>query len=181
MKETVVVNMIGGPGCGKSTMAAGVFAYLKNKGVDCELVTEFAKGLVWEERKETFKDENYIFAKQAHCLFRLRGKVRVIITDRPLFLTAYFNSVSPNPRPFLNELCIADFNSYENLNYVLNRVKPFDTNGRNETEVVAKTIDDGLKDVMKKNGLKERMRVDGDYSSIEVIAEDIIKYISKEI
>ena len=60
-------------------------------------------------------------------------------------------------------------------------MKPFDTNGRNETEIVAKTIDDGLKDVMKRNGLKERMRIDGEYSSIEVIAKDIIKYISNEI
>lgn len=40
---TLVVNLFGGPGSGKSTGAAYVFARLKMLGYNAELVTEFAK------------------------------------------------------------------------------------------------------------------------------------------
>ena len=90
MKNTLVVNLLGGPGVGKSTLTAAIFAKLKDAGVDCEMASEFAKELVWEQRNETFKDELYIFAKQAHRLFRLNGKVDVVITDRPLILTCFY-------------------------------------------------------------------------------------------
>lgn len=43
----IVVNLYGGPGVGKSTGAAYVFARLKEAGVVAELVTEFAKDLTW--------------------------------------------------------------------------------------------------------------------------------------
>ena len=52
-------------------MAANIFAELKWMGIDCELVSEFAKELVWEKRNETFKDELYIFAKQNHRLWQV--------------------------------------------------------------------------------------------------------------
>ena len=51
------------------------------------MVSEFAKDLVYENRMDTMKDELYIFAKQNHRLFRVKDKVDVIITDRPLLLT----------------------------------------------------------------------------------------------
>ena len=42
--KTLVINLIGGPGCGKSTIAAELFSRLKKMGVTCELVTEYIKG-----------------------------------------------------------------------------------------------------------------------------------------
>ena len=35
-KNTVVVNLFGGPCCGKSTVASGLFYELKCLGIDCE-------------------------------------------------------------------------------------------------------------------------------------------------
>ena len=49
-KGALCVNLFGGPGIGKSTTAAGVFNLLKLHGIETELITEFAKDLVWEER-----------------------------------------------------------------------------------------------------------------------------------
>jgi adenylylsulfate kinase-like enzyme len=37
--KTVAINFYGGPGSGKSTMAAAVFAELKSRNVEVELVT----------------------------------------------------------------------------------------------------------------------------------------------
>lgn len=59
----IVINLWGGPGCGKSTTMARIFSELKVKGYNVEMVSEFAKDLVYEKRDETMKDELYIFAK----------------------------------------------------------------------------------------------------------------------
>ena len=43
MKETLVINLIGGPCSGKSTIAAELFARLKKMGIKTELVSEYIK------------------------------------------------------------------------------------------------------------------------------------------
>ena len=43
-----VISLFAGPGAGKSTAAAGLFNLMKCKGESCELVTEVAKGMTYE-------------------------------------------------------------------------------------------------------------------------------------
>ena len=40
MKNTLIVNLFGGAGIGKSTLMARIFSELKVQGYDCEMVTE---------------------------------------------------------------------------------------------------------------------------------------------
>ena len=61
----LVVNLFGVPGAGKSTGAAYVFSKLKMKGINAELVTEFAKDIVWENNSRGLKNQEYIFGKIA--------------------------------------------------------------------------------------------------------------------
>ncbi len=63
-KSALIVNLFGGPGAGKSTMAAGLFSELKWRGINCELATEYAKEKVWEESYAIFENQIYIFGKQ---------------------------------------------------------------------------------------------------------------------
>lgn len=51
MKKPFVINLFGAPGSGKSVAASYIFSQLKMKGVECELIQEFAKDLTWEDRK----------------------------------------------------------------------------------------------------------------------------------
>lgn len=81
--KTLVVNLFGTPGAGKSTGAAYIFSELKMRGINAELVTEFAKDKVWENNDEVFKNQAYIFGKQSYKMSRCRDKVDVIITDSP--------------------------------------------------------------------------------------------------
>lgn len=55
---------MGGPGSGKSTTAAGVFYNIKKKFIHAELVTEYAKDLVWNEAEAFLNNQIYIFGEQ---------------------------------------------------------------------------------------------------------------------
>ena len=57
--ETKIINLFGGPGCGKSTTASGIFYELKKRGYECELSLEFAKDKVWEDSLRTLDDQIY--------------------------------------------------------------------------------------------------------------------------
>ena len=91
MKNTILINIYGGPGAGKSTTAAGVFYELKKNGYDCGLVTEMATELVYDEAFNVMNDQIYLFGEQWHRTFRMLGKVDFIVTDSPLLMNIVYN------------------------------------------------------------------------------------------
>jgi len=119
-----------------STTAAGVFALLKLNGVKAELVTEFAKDLTWEERWKTLDNQLYITAKQYHRLWRL-NKVDVIITDSPLIQGLLYGPFEP----FVEKMVEETYNSFNNHNIFLKRVKKYEELGRSQSEAEAKEMD----------------------------------------
>lgn len=153
-KNTIFVNLIASPGSGKSTLMGDIFSTLKWDGIDCEMATEFAKDLVWEERKKTFEDNTYIFAKQNHRLLRLKGKVDVVITDSPLILTILYNNNYGDKSKELDALALSEFNKYNNLNYFIIREKEYNPNGRNQTEEESNLIADQLEIILVDNHIK---------------------------
>ena len=181
MKKTLVVNLIGGQGTGKSTLMADVFAWLKWHNIDAEMCGEFAKELVWENRTDTFKDELYIFAKQNHRLFRCNGKVDIIITDRPLIMSVVYNNYYGNPENIAwnkayENMVIETFNQYDNFNIFLNRVKPYNTNGRNETEEQAKAFDKFFLESLNDLNI-DFTSVDACEEAAEIIGSMIVKQL----
>lgn len=133
-----VINLFGEPSCGKSTTASGLFFLMKRAGYNVELVNEYAKQLVWQERHKTFSDQLYITAKQNHRLEVLRGKVDYVISDSPLLLGTIYkvDDYLPSFENLLKEL----FNTYDNTNILLTRAKPYNPIGRNETEEQAQKV-----------------------------------------
>lgn len=133
MKKPLVVNLAGAPGAGKSTGAAYIFTHLKQLGVNCELVGEFAKDKTWEHNMTALGCQEYVFGKQSYRLARCRDDVDVIITDSPLPLTIIYNT-NPAIEESLPKLVMDVFNTYENINIFLTRIKPYNPKGRNQTE-----------------------------------------------
>lgn len=148
MKDTIIVNLYGGPGTGKSTGAAYIFSMLKMTGVDAEYVTEFAKDKAWEGNQEVFKCQFYITGKQAYRIARCFGKVDVIVTDSPIRLGKIYADMIG--RTQLGLACIedADFYSVNSIDIFLKRVKPYNPNGRNQTEAESKEIDRTIIDML---------------------------------
>lgn len=146
MEQTVVCNLYGGPGTGKSSTASQLFSLMKWEGEDVELVDEFAKQLVWEEHFNCMADQLWVSANQNRKLERLKGKVRYIITDSPLDLCwVYGQNYMPKTFiPFI--LDIAD--QYDNFNVMLRRKKAYNPKGRIQDENGAKDLDGQIRHML---------------------------------
>lgn len=141
----IVINLFAGPGVGKSTNAAKIFADLKMKGINCEMALEFAKDKVWEESFRTMDDQIYIFGKQFHRIWRLKDKVDAIICDSPLPISIVYDK--ENSKAF-HELIMEQFNKFNNLNFYLKRSTVYQEKGRVQTEEEAKKIDKVVEGVL---------------------------------
>ena len=130
--KPVVINLFGAPGAGKSTGAAIIFAELKKRGINVELVTEFAKDNTWERNATALGCQEYVFGKQSYRLARCRNDVDVIVTDSPLPLSLIYNN-NPALDYHFEQVVLNVFNTYENINFFINRVKPYNPKGRNQT------------------------------------------------
>lgn len=148
MKKTIVINILGGPGVGKTTIASDLFATLKKMNKDVEIVSEFAKELVWEKRNEAFNDRLYMHAEQNHRLMMMNGNLDYIITDSPLILTSIYNRFylenvhTPDYNDMIDEVVIETWNLYNNVTFLINRDVNYDTNGRRESLEEALKIDE---------------------------------------
>lgn len=150
-KRTVVINMFAGPGAGKSTQAALLFARLKIMGFNVELVTEYPKDKVWEESFKIFENQIYLFAKQHQRMWRCHDKVDFIVTDSPLIqYLAYSDHMSET----FKQLVVEESNQYNNFNVFLQRNKDvtYQRVGRNHDLEQAMEIDNKVIDLASKYG-----------------------------
>lgn len=172
----ILVNLFGAPGAGKSTGAAYVFSKLKMAGINAELVTEFAKDKVWEESKAVFDNQAYIFGKQYFRISRCYDKVDVIVTDSPLLLSILYNNDIVLGETF-NALVRRVFGSFNNLNYLLTRVKDYNPAGRFQTEQESDILAFQLKELLKQEQI-EYLNIPGNIEGYDAIVEDIINEIN---
>jgi len=141
---TTFINFFGGPGTGKSTEAASLFAEMKKLGLDVELVTEVAKDFVWEERQKTLEIQPYITVKQYRNLYRLKGKVDFVITDAPILMGCVYAELYSESLPRSYKDMAVDLHREilnPAINIYLKRVHKYDSNGRYQTEQEAVKID----------------------------------------
>jgi len=173
---TKVINLFAGPGAGKSTTASGLFYKMKLMGLKVELVREYVKDMVYEER-DILTDQLYIFGKQQRRQKILNGNVDWIVTDSPIILSAvyapevYYNSFQP--------LCLEVFNTYNNYNFFINRKKEYLQLGRTQTEQEARDIDYRVLDYLEDKNLKYVV-VDGDEDVVDTILNKLNRHIYKD-
>lgn len=87
---TVLINLFGGPGVGKSTLALGLGYHLKLQGKEAAVIIEEAKP--WALRGDPIdgRAQLEIASRQYAAESRYYGLVDYIITDSPMELQAFY-------------------------------------------------------------------------------------------
>lgn len=144
---TTYINLFGGPGVGQSTAAAEIFSWFKKRGKSVELVTEFAKDLVWEDRQSTLEIQPYVSMKQFRNLARLKGKVDYVITDSPIIKDSVYarRYAKDLPQAYHELLFFLHYNLGDSINILLTRNHVYDNNGRYQSEEQAIELDSELR------------------------------------
>lgn len=175
MKKPLVVNLTGAPGAGKSTGAAIIFAELKKAGINAELVTEFAKDKTWEHNATALGCQEYVFGKQSYRLARCRNDVDVIVTDSPLPLGLIYNN-NPALDYHFERVVMSVFNTYENINFFINRVKPYNPKGRNQTAEESDQLNIRIKELYQNLNIGY-MEINGDNEGYAKAVQDVLDYL----
>lgn len=173
---TLVVNFYGGPGVGKSTTCAGVFAELKWNGINCEMAREYAKDIVWEGSLSKLENQIHVFGEQQHRLHRLDGKVDVILTDSPILLSLIYGM---KMSAVFKGLVLDTYNSFKNYDIYLEREKPYQQAGRVQNEEKAREIDDIVYHLLNANGIPFRCHI-ANRLGVQNIAREVMKLINVE-
>jgi len=148
----IVVNLIGGPCCGKSTIASELFSRLKKMGIKCELNVEIIKDKIYEEENLIIGDQIMLFANQLFKIKTKLNKVDVVISDGTLLNNIIYNKEDNEP---LNNLVIYEYFKFNNLDFFLERgTLPFENYGRIHTLDESLKIDKQIKDVYDKYNAK---------------------------
>ena len=164
LAEPIVVNLFGGPGAGKSTASAGLFYELKRRGHEAELIQEFAKDMTYAESWRGLSNQIYIFGEQHHRLFRLVGKVDVVVSDASFIHGLVYNA---RDRHHLSQLILEEFHRFRNLNFLIERDPelPYSEVGRYQNAQQARGLDGDIRSMLAQHQIP--------YTTIHKIDHDI--------
>lgn len=178
MKKLIVINLIGAPSAGKSTLAALTFSKLKMQNISCEIVTEFAKDLVWSH-SNGLNNQLYVFSEQFYRVWRLQNEVDVVVTDSPMLLSIYYNKSQALENKLsegnFDNLVIECHTKYENLNYFLKRKHKYEEVGRLHSEDEAAKIEQDMVKLYNSMNIKYTEIYSSEDSAAHIV-EDVKKF-----
>jgi hypothetical protein len=154
---TRIVNIVAGPGAGKTTLAALLFGEAKVAGASVEYVQEYAKKLVWLRDFDQLNNQHMVSLKQYRLLDSMRGLVDWVITDGSLLHGLWFNRHNPDnvsDQRKTEASILSWFRSFDNVTLFLERGGvPYEHAGRLEDLPTARRIDEGLKALLAEHGV----------------------------
>ena len=156
-----IVNLFGGPGIGKSSIASGITYKLKKQHIKVDNPYEFPKLLAWDENHSAIQDQLYVLANQHRGIVKSFGKVDFIILDSPILLSLVYRSVykgTSYPSTLYSEtfdkMVLNIFNQYDNINIVLERTEgDFNENERYQTLEESKMLDLEIENTLINNNI----------------------------
>ena len=122
-----LINLFGGPGIGKSSIAAGITYKLKKNHVSCNNPYEFPKTLAWDKNYPAIQDQLYVFANQHRGIAQSYGKVDYIIIDSPIMFSTIYHSYYTKGYPAefygdsFHQMVVDLHKKYDNINILLER------------------------------------------------------------
>jgi nicotinamide riboside kinase len=177
MNNCLIVGLYGGPGIGKSTLAAQLYAHFKTKHYDVEYVNEFAKELVYENNLKGLANQTYVFGTQLHRLMCAAEHNQLIICDSPLLLAAIYHD---NTSKMLTELIVEMHEKFTNYSIFLKRNTNYHSMvGRIHSLTQSISIDNQILHLLNDRLIPYRT-YDPTEQTVESLAQDIILAYGKE-
>lgn len=150
--KTLIINIIGGPCSGKSTVSAELFARLKKMGVKCELVPEYIKERIYEENNTIKTNQIALFGNEVYSLDNKIRKVDLIVHDGSLLNNIIYDL--DDDKEF-HKFVAYKYHTYNNLDFFLDRGSiPFETYGRIHNKQQSLELDKKIKDTYHQVGAK---------------------------
>ena len=150
------INLYAGPGCGKTSQAAGLFYALKSLHKNIEHVSEYIKEWAWLGFEPSSFDQVYILAKQMRQEdVVLRNGANLIITECPLLLSVVYSRMNGLPGwESLWKLGEVFEQQFPSLNIFMQRGdKPYRQEGRYHTLEQAIEIDNLTREFLTEGGV----------------------------
>lgn len=177
--RTKVINFVAAPSVGKTTMSALIFAELKHMHKTAELVQEYAKILVWQERFEELDNQYQVSMEQYKMLKGVDGKVEYAVMDSPLIVGLFYN------RTYETNVCnvekteamiLSKIAEFENIYIYLERNEdfPYEKEGRVHDEEQSRQIEIQMIEMLEELKI-DYIKVKSSKKSIPVIMEYIKK------
>lgn len=145
--QTLVINTVGEPGSGKTTLSFWLCQSLKRAGIVTEFVPEVVKYECFEaagRARVTSGRYDFRYLRQQHRLFRpLLGNVEVVVNDGAFELSYFYGQrrIAPDRLPLfrqqVDDLREQTRRMTETWFVMPKRQHPYEPDGRNETEAQA--------------------------------------------
>ena len=147
MSNTVFINLVGGPGSGKSTTAAGLFAELKKGPLKVEFLREPIQRHIYQNDTLMMQSQIPLFGEDILQLYSVNGKVDVCIRDTSLLNNIVYDR---EDNPLFHSLVIQEYKKFTNIDFFINRGDiPFEEYGRIHTYEQSLELDQKIKDVYR--------------------------------
>lgn len=188
----IKIGLIGAPGCGKSTLAAYVFAMLKDKGIDGELVNEYIREHVnRHKRVPSITFQSVIYERQLEKEKIIPQHLEFMVTDSPHILSYIFASIyidynDPDQVELLGDLYLKflrESREAYDLIYVLEHNHPPKDDGvRYQTEREMDLLKKGIPHFLDMHNMPYTV-LGGDVSTkkrSKIVVKDVMKLLEGE-
>lgn len=152
---TIKIGLLGGPCCGKSSLAAAVFAKLKSNDITADYVPEFAREAINKKIVDptTLSGQFVIYDEQKFREDCIPEEIQYVISDSPLvfcfpYALEYSSVYNKSDRHLLHNIYLKFLDSFSRYDYLFLccREKKYILDGtRTQTEEQAIEIDNKIK------------------------------------
>ena len=171
------IGLYGGPGIGKSTTSAKLYAELKDQRKNVELVREKIKNWVYQDKVPSGFDQLFLFTehiREEEIL--LNSGLDYLVTDCPILQICYYTKDQGfEYHDQVLEIALQNEKKHPAMHFFLDRGnRPYNTHGRYHSFEEAKKIDEDMKsylaNVLGETGNNKIYTVSGLSEMLEVVS-----------